>query len=471
MLGGYLGAEGGKTVGGNVETDVLGRLFGSDKPQQQADWKTSDGKMFSEHSAEEQAKIMQNLTAADLKNMQSAQKEQQSAAEWEAAKDKLKSSNLHNRDKSREEIDAQIKKDEEARVAAEQAEAKMAPKTGEEVLNQTAEERKDLSESQVKYLEQSNERRGLTKEGLTPAQLEEMNKQRGLAASEKEMMEGIQKVEAFFQSVKDFFSGKVQEAEGGATNLGISTDKSSGQKDHLGFEMPQITTPDFSQMWTNFNISDFLPDIDTSQWLTDLTSGVEIPDFSQMWTDFNISDFLPELNISEWLTESMTSFEMPDLSTLLPDFSSVGLTITESLSTIPTVASEMFGSISTAASEGWATIQTEWSQLPSFFDGLWSGAGDAASTAGSAIAGGINSAIGTIKSAWEGLSSWLSDKISSLSKMASNAVSAVTSFVSGGGIGHNAKGTSSWRGGFTEINEQGGEIIDLPSGARIYYKK
>ena len=26
----------------------------------------------------------------------------------------------------------------------------------------------------------------------------------------------------------------------------------------------------------------------------------------------------------------------------------------------------------------------------------------------------------------------------------------------------------SWRGGFTEINEQGGEIIDLPSGTRIY---
>ena len=38
----------------------------------------------------------------------------------------------------------------------------------------------------------------------------------------------------------------------------------------------------------------------------------------------------------------------------------------------------------------------------------------------------------------------------------------------GGGIGHNATGTASWRGGFTEVNEQGGEIIDLPSGTRIY---
>lgn len=51
--------------------------------------------------------------------------------------------------------------------------------------------------------------------------------------------------------------------------------------------------------------------------------------------------------------------------------------------------------------------------------------------------------------------------------MASSAISSITSF-GGGGVGHNATGTASWRGGFTEVNEQGGEIIDLPSGARIY---
>lgn len=35
-------------------------------------------------------------------------------------------------------------------------------------------------------------------------------------------------------------------------------------------------------------------------------------------------------------------------------------------------------------------------------------------------------------------------------------------------IGENAKGTSNWRGGLTGINERGGEIIDLPSGSRVY---
>ncbi len=117
---------------------------------------------------------------------------------------------------------------------------------------------------------------------------------------------------------------------------------------------------------------------------------------------------------------------------MLPDFSAISAP-----------ASETFSAITNFASEGWASIQAEWNQLPGFFEGIWAGVGGVASAAGSVIASGINSAIGAIQSAWEGLSSWLSAKISSLSSMASSAVSAVTSFVDG-------------------------EIIDLPSGTRIY---
>lgn len=39
--------------------------------------------------------------------------------------------------------------------------------------------------------------------------------------------------------------------------------------------------------------------------------------------------------------------------------------------------------------------------------------------------------------------------------------------VTGDKIGQNAEGTNSWVGGLTRINEQGGEIVDLPSGTRI----
>lgn len=38
----------------------------------------------------------------------------------------------------------------------------------------------------------------------------------------------------------------------------------------------------------------------------------------------------------------------------------------------------------------------------------------------------------------------------------------------GEGVGKNALGTSYWDGGLTQINERGGEIIDLPRGSRIY---
>ena len=31
-----------------------------------------------------------------------------------------------------------------------------------------------------------------------------------------------------------------------------------------------------------------------------------------------------------------------------------------------------------------------------------------------------------------------------------------------------AKGTSYWAGGLAQINERGGEIVDLPSGTRVY---
>ncbi|WP_273687368.1 hypothetical protein [Ketogulonicigenium vulgare] len=47
------------------------------------------------------------------------------------------------------------------------------------------------------------------------------------------------------------------------------------------------------------------------------------------------------------------------------------------------------------------------------------------------------------------------------------AASALGAWTGGGKIGKNANGTNNWRGGLTQINERGGEIVDLPSGARI----
>ena len=182
------------------------------------------------------------------------------------------------------------------------------------------------------------------------------------------------------------------------------------------------------------------------------------------------------------MTEQFAEMAGIDLTSILPDFSGIGATVSEQLNVIPemisgivpsisetfaqipTAASEAFNTISTYANDGLTTIQNAWNELPGFFDGVFNGLGDVATTAGSAIATGINSGIGMIKSAWEGLSGWLSSKIASLSAMASSAAAAIGI----GGIGHSAKGTSNFAGGWSEINESGGELILLPSGAKIY---
>ena len=35
----------------------------------------------------------------------------------------------------------------------------------------------------------------------------------------------------------------------------------------------------------------------------------ELSDTSSMWTDFNVSEMLPDLNISEWFNEKVSSFD------------------------------------------------------------------------------------------------------------------------------------------------------------------
>lgn len=72
----------------------------------------------------------------------------------------------------------------------------------------------------------------------------------------------------------------------------------------------------------------------------------------------------------------------------------------------------------------------------------------------SSIAAGISANSGAIKSA--------------VQRAISSAVSSATINIPSVKIGHNALGTSNWAGGLTEINERGGEIVDLPRGTRIY---
>ena len=140
------------------------------------------------------------------------------------------------------------------------------------------------------------------------------------------------------------------------------------------------------------------------------------------------------------------------------------------------VNTEIWNSIQQAGVNAWEGIQNVWNMAVRWFTGtVYNPLANAAQSAGNAIANGINSAISTIQGAWAGVVNWfetnvfgpIRQKYIELKNSAPSPVQSVLSFVDGG-IGHNATGTMNWKGGWTEINERGGEIVDLPSGSRIY---
>lgn len=146
------------------------------------------------------------------------------------------------------------------------------------------------------------------------------------------------------------------------------------------------------------------------------------------------------------------------------------------LSGLRDFATEIWNSIQQTGISAWENIQAKWNEAVSWFSSnICSPLENLAQSAGAGIATGINSAIATIQSAWAGVVNWfeanvfgpIRQKYIELKNSAPSPVQSVLSFVDGG-IGKNATGTMNWTGGLTEINERGGEIVDLPTGSRIY---
>lgn len=67
-----------------------------------------------------------------------------------------------------------------------------------------------------------------------------------------------------------------------------------------------------------------------------------------------------------------------------------------------------------------------------------------------------------VKKAWESVKTFLKNPIKGTVNLAKKGWNALT------GVGNNYKGTDNWEGGPTWVHEKGPEIIDLPSGTRIY---
>ena len=92
---------------------------------------------------------------------------------------------------------------------------------------------------------------------------------------------------------------------------------------------------------------------------------------------------------------------------------------------------------------------------------------------------GIVQAVGSIFGTLESLVKTPLNAVINLVNKAIGAINKISvdlpSAVGGGHIGFNiptiptlAKGTDYWQGGIVQISEKGGEIVDLPSGSRVY---
>ena len=112
----------------------------------------------------------------------------------------------------------------------------------------------------------------------------------------------------------------------------------------------------------------------------------------------------------------------------------------------------------------------------------WNAISNGASNLQNEIANAFSSAVNAAQNAFSGISRWfeanvwgpLSDRAHSvwrgIQQSVANIQASASSYqLDGGSIfpGH-ATGSSYYPGGWTEINERGGEIIDLPQGSRIY---
>lgn len=211
-------------------------------------------------------------------------------------------------------------------------------------------------------------------------------------------------------------------------------------------------------------VGDWLANIDWEAMKTSLNNGFEsIKDFAQPLTDGFIDTINVIVGIGATLWEGIS-----------PYWDAGVQWVNDNVWTpISDAASATWDTISGYAGAAWDGVKVYWEPVANWFDGnVWQPISSAAETAGSIIASGINGGIDIIKRGWSGVTSWFDENIwTPLSNKVAewrDRGSSITGWNPRGGADHNATGTTSFRGGWTEINERGGELIELPNKSRIY---
>lgn len=136
-------------------------------------------------------------------------------------------------------------------------------------------------------------------------------------------------------------------------------------------------------------------------------------------------------------------------------------------------AEEASASVSASFAESNDAIKAEWASTPGYFESsVYEPTILGSEEAGVELAAGINAGAPAVKSEWGGVRAFFSGLFSYVAEGASSLFSSAREIIGlqsgGSGGGHFASGTSFAPGGWTEINENGGEIIDLPQGSRVY---
>lgn len=126
----------------------------------------------------------------------------------------------------------------------------------------------------------------------------------------------------------------------------------------------------------------------------------------------------------------------------------------------------------------WDGIVAIFGPVASWFnDTVWQPVYSFASSAIDSVVSVFSGAWESIKGVWAGVANWFNENVWSPIKSAASGVfdavgGALSAVQARGsqvtGIPGYATGTTHFGGGWTEINERGGEIVDLPNGSRIY---
>lgn len=120
-----------------------------------------------------------------------------------------------------------------------------------------------------------------------------------------------------------------------------------------------------------------------------------------------------------------------------------------------------------------------WDKVKAYFQGLWAQFAEGWAATKESIVGAFNDAkeaVGNFFSWFGDKLNWLDDKISKIPVLGSlytKAKSGISGWINkefsgiNWGFGGHATGTSYFPGGWTRINERGGEIVNLPGGTQI----